>query len=184
MKVAHPELLIIEGLGFRFSRYPRSICSPASMSAHKWAPGHLRHSSPSVRNKMLCIFLIGYHPTRCAGCGGRSAILVEPLVVVRKYQVHWIRPKPDLVKLAKLRRKGWSLREISAALGIPKTTLFGLLKKVEAWHEFFIARWNNRCCGCTFERVGARELGLERSGLYASACDDWDKEAMGMSVDF
>ncbi len=67
------------------------------------------------------------------GCvvGGRSSILVEPLVVIRKYLVQWSRPKPDLVKLAELRRKGRSLREISAAVRIPKTTLFGLLKKME-----------------------------------------------------
>ncbi len=50
--------------------------------------------------------------------------MVEPLVVVREHRVAWMRPKIDLVELARLRREGWTLKKIREHLGVSKTALY------------------------------------------------------------
>ena len=48
-----------------------------------------------------------------------SGSLVEPIVVVRKYLVQWIRPKPDPVKLAAFRRQDCHTHKSQFGLGSP-----------------------------------------------------------------
>lgn len=60
--------------------------------------------------------------------GGGYGKLVEPWVVPEKHLFQWVRPKVDLVELAKLRRNGRSITELSELLGVPRSTLCRKLK--------------------------------------------------------
>ncbi|MBI2605627.1 MAG: hypothetical protein HYW49_06055 [Deltaproteobacteria bacterium] len=55
----------------------------------------------------------------------------EPLVVSVKYPVQWIRPRVDLVELAKLRRDGWTIARLSLHFRRPRSTIYRKLKAHE-----------------------------------------------------
>ncbi|MCM0604893.1 MAG: hypothetical protein KA715_02260 [Xanthomonadaceae bacterium] len=64
--------------------------------------------------------------------------MIEPLVVVRKYTNFWGKRQVDLKELYDLRFKtGLLLRELTARLGISRSTLIDDLKKAEAMYGKF-----------------------------------------------
>lgn len=70
--------------------------------------------------------------------GGRRLTLIEPLVVVRKYTNSWGKRQIDLKEVYDLRFKtGLLLRELTARLGISRSTLTCDLKKAEAMNGRF-----------------------------------------------
>jgi predicted DNA-binding protein (UPF0251 family) len=56
--------------------------------------------------------------------------VLEPLVVVWEHRTGaWIRPKIDLVELARLRREGLTLKEAREQMGVSKTALYEARRK-------------------------------------------------------
>ena len=99
--------------------------------------------------------------------GGRRHILIEPLVVVRKYLNSWGKRKIDLKELYDLRfKKGLLWRELIARLGISRSTLIDNLKKAQALYG-------------RVDREAHENIGNFRDRTHYRASDDvadWTRE--------
>ncbi|MBP9708585.1 MAG: hypothetical protein KBD78_13160 [Oligoflexales bacterium] len=55
--------------------------------------------------------------------GARGHTLVEPTILTREYGVQWRRTEISLCELAKLRKGGWSIKQMATHYGVCSTSI-------------------------------------------------------------